>query len=293
MTTWNVQTVMTWSMNYLKERGFENPRLDVETLLSYALQVNRIQLYIAYDRPMSIEERDCFRSLLKERGQGVPVAYLVGLREFMGLDFRVSPEVLIPRPDTETLVELLLERVEDKEIKVLDIGVGSGCVGLSLLHLKQKWQLTGWDVSAAALKIATENAEKHQVSDRVTYLNMSALERANWAAGSWDVIVSNPPYIANDEFQDLCDDVRQYEPHEALFADNDGLRFYQIYADCAFDALRDNGILAVEIGWKQAERVQTLLKKQGWSKIEVIPDLAGRDRVICATKGLGFHAEKS
>ena len=283
---WNVQSIMTWSIDYLNKREIPSARLDVELLLAHTLSVSRIQLYVEYDRPLNEDEKSTFRELLKQRSEGVPIAYLTGVKEFMGFDFMVNPDVLIPRPDTETIVEYIIEHFTEDPVQCLEVGVGSGCIGLSLTKLRPNWQLTGWDISEAAVKVAQENANRLDVEAQVNFIVQDGLDHTAWQGEQWDLVVSNPPYIGDHEHHDVDDGVKKYEPHLALFPGGDGLRFYEMFSQNAFSALKPGGSLIVEFGWQQAESVTAMLQRDQWQDVVVIKDLSGHNRGAIAKKPL-------
>jgi release factor glutamine methyltransferase len=283
---WTIQRIIQWSTGFLKDKNVtESPRLEAEILLAHALGCKRIQLYTSFDKPVTSQEREPFKASLKRRVTGEPVAYITGERDFMSLTFRVTPDVLIPRPDTETLVETVIERLQDRsseELRILDVGTGSGCIAISLAKKLPVAVVTAWDISEKALAVARDNAVSNEVSN-VMFSNRNALDAGNWnGSETFDVIVSNPPYIAHSEKSDLSPSVRDYEPHEALFADVEGLEFYREFAERARKALNPGGFLAVEIGYRQAEKVSDLLRANGWSDVQVVKDLGKNDRVVIA-----------
>lgn len=287
---WTIQRVLLWSTGFLEERRSETPRLDAELLLSHALGCSRIQLYTNYDKPLLADEREPFKAYLKRRAAGEPVAYITGSKEFMGLMFAVTPAVLIPRPDTETLVEVALVQAKQHDdissLSILDVGTGSGCVAVALAKRLPKAALTAWDVSDEALAVANANAARHSVAERIQFAQVDALRRTAWEEESadtpFDLIVSNPPYIAPCERPMLSSSVAAYEPACALFADEGGLTFYRVFADSARRRLRAGGQIIVEIGCSQAEAVAALFEAAGWQQVTVFKDYGKLDRVISA-----------
>jgi release factor glutamine methyltransferase len=212
---WTVRRVLDWTTAHLKQHGSETPRLDAEILLAHARDCRRIELYTRFDEPLTDAQRAVMRDLTKRRAKSEPVAYLVGHREFFSLDLRVTPDVLIPRPDTETLVVELIDAVRPVESpRILDLGTGSGCIAIAAAVNLPSARITATDLSDAALAIARENAEKHAVSDRIRFLRGDLF--APLAQGEqFDVIASNAPYIADHEQETLQNDVRRFEPHAA------------------------------------------------------------------------------
>ena len=274
--TWTLLKLLRWTTDYFAEKGVDNPRLDAELLLAYVLKLDRVGLYLNFDRPLIDEELDAIRPLVKRRGQREPLQYLIGKSEFWSLEFEVSPAVLIPRADTEILVEEALARAGG-EGKLLDVGTGSGAIAVSLATELPGWQVTGLDISAAALAVAGGNAEKNGVAGRVRFLqgDLAELPRQQY-----DLIVSNPPYIAQAEWDSLMPEVRCFEPKQALLAENDGLDCYQKLLAQAPSCLKSGGWLLVETGYQQAAAVQRLFADSGLREIFVRDDYAGQPRVV-------------
>ncbi len=278
--TWTLLKLLRWTTNYFTEKGIDNPRLDAELLLADVLKLDRVGLYLNYDRPLSREELDVVRPLVKKRGQREPLQYLLGSAEFWSLPFKVTPDVLIPRADTEILVEEALARAGSTG-ELLDVGTGSGAIVISLASELPGWQLTGLDISAAALTIARENIESNQVADRVTLLQC---DLAELPAQQYDLIVSNPPYIARREWDELMPEVRCFEPQLALLAENDGLGCYQQLAAQIDSRLKSGGWLLLEIGYQQAVAVQELLTAAGLHNLFIRKDYSGQPRVVGGQK---------
>jgi release factor glutamine methyltransferase len=283
---WTVQRILNWSVDYLKKRGHERARLDVELLLASCLNLSRIELYLQFDRPMSQQERDAFRLWLVRAGGGEPVAYILGSRDFYGRSFDVSPATLIPRPDTEVLVERTGDhlRVNANGIRrVLDIGTGTGCIAISLALEFPEIYFVAADISESALEIAHRNVKKHRVAN-IELVQGDVRTSDFWGKiGSVDLIVSNPPYIAESEKRNLPKSVIDYEPHQALFADRSGLGYYETILDFAVNALTCSGRVTFEVGHTQAQEVVDAFKSRGWSGIETFNDYGGRARVVTGT----------
>lgn len=284
--TWTIKDILLWSSDYLKAKNSDTARLDSELIMCQALSCSRIDLYCHYDKPVNDEERQTIRDSLKKRADGEPVAYILGEKEFYGRSFQVSSDVLIPRPETEHLIEEVLSLHKQRPIeRFLEIGVGSGAIALTLS--KEISQLRGqaWDISKAAILVAESNANKLSV-DSVEFLEMDALSDESWSSheGKLDLICSNPPYIAETETNLMSTSVLDYEPHIALFAANDGLEFYEKIASKAASLLNKGGRVVVEIGAFQAEKVQEIFISRAWSEVRVIEDLAKHPRIIVATK---------
>jgi len=268
--------LLRWSTEYFAGKGIENPRLDAELLLAHCLQLDRVGLYLNFDRPLIAAELDRIRPLVKRRGQREPLQYLLGCTEFWSLEFEVSPAVLIPRADTEVLVEEALSRAGDSG-RLLDVGTGSGAIVISLASELPGWQCEGLEISPAALEVATRNAIRHGVAERVRLLqgDLAELPRQQY-----DLIVSNPPYIAAEEWEELMPEVRCFEPPTALLAGNDGLECYRKLSEQAPSRLNAGGWLLVEIGYRQAEVVQQLFAAAGLQELFVRKDYAGNPRVV-------------
>ncbi len=285
---WTIKDVIQWSTRYLSDVQADSPRLDVELLLADVLSYQRIDLYTKFDQPLTTEERERFKFALRRRMAGEPVAYILGYKEFYGLSFLVNDAVLIPRPDTEHLIERAfkhLDLLDEPSPRVLDVGTGSGCIGLTLKKLRPNLNVEAWDVEARALELAKKNAEELGVA--ITFLQRDALKADSWRpveAVRFDLICSNPPYIGLSEKSMLPPSVLKFEPHTALFAENDGKLFYQSFAEYAPQVLTDDGYIMLEFGYQQSPAVQEIFEAFRWRQIEVIKDLAGHDRVLVARK---------
>jgi len=282
---WTVRRVIEWTTSHLKKHGSESPRLDAEILLAHARGCPRIELYTGFDSLLTDEERSIMRELVRRRAQAEPVAYLVGHREFFSLDFRVTPDVLIPRPDTETLVVELLEIIRGlDQPRVLDVGTGSGCISIAAAVNCPKARFTAVDLIPAALKIAEENARRHLAADRIRFLEGDLFAPLD-ADDSFDVIASNPPYIREDELSGLQEDVRRHEPRAALVGGDDGLAVLRRLVSEAPGRLVPGGHLLTEISPEQAGDVRALFEATGkFREIGVIKDLAGQARVVRAVR---------
>lgn len=281
---WTIGSIIKWTEQYFQDKGVDSPRLDAEVLLSHVLQKERIYLYIHFDEPLEAAELAAFREMVKKRVQRIPVAYIVGAREFMGLRFAVSPAVLIPRPDTEILVEAVIERLKDKsQIKFVDIGTGSGAIVLSLLHYLPLACAVAVDISQDALAVATENAETLLVKDRVDFYQGDIYEPL--AAEKFDAIVSNPPYIPNADIAELEPEVKEFEPYGALAGGLDGLDFYRRLIADGSNRLKDGGFMAFEVGINQAQAVAAIAESvPTFGQTQIIKDYAGIERVVILYK---------
>ena len=280
---WTIGRILKWTEQYFKEKGIESPRLDAEVLLSHILGRERIYLYVHFDEPLEPAELARYREAIKQRVQRVPVAYIIGEKEFMGLTFKVTADTLVPRPDTEILVQAAVERLRARgeTPRFADIGTGSGAICLSILHFLPKAQADTVDISPAARAVAEENAAALGASDRVTFHTGDLL--APLAGQCYDAILSNPPYIPDGDIAALAPEVRLKEPRTALAGGKDGLDFYRRLTADAPAHLKDGGFLAVEIGIHQAAPVAALAVPS-FSRTEILKDYAGIERVVIAWK---------
>lgn len=276
MTGQQVAAAMSDAVKELRSAGIENAPRDARLLMSAALEIPNDRLTLHHQDQLSQPQKSKFLNLLQQRLQRKPVSHLVGYRQFYGRNFKITPDVLDPRPETEILIEIAL-RHQFK--RVLDLGVGSGAILVTLLAETPSAKGVGTDISSQAVLIAGENSSSHGVSDRIT------LPVSNWfddVGGQYDLIVSNPPYIAAHEMDDLQPEVRDHEPREALTDEADGLTAYRTIAKHALNHLSPGGRILLEIGPTQADVVKSLLQNAGLAEIAVFQDLDGRDRVIAA-----------
>lgn len=276
--TWTIGAILSWTGQYFRDKGVATPRLDAEVLLSHILGRDRLYLYLNYDQPLEPAELAAFREAVKQRALRVPVAYITGHKEFMGLDFIVTSDVLVPRPDTEVLVEAALARLAGVSTPVvLDLGTGSGAIIVSLLHRLQAATGVGVDISPGALAVARANAQKHGVAARLALKQGDLF--APVAGQAFDAIVANPPYIPDGDIAGLEPEVR-HEPRTALAGGADGLDFYRRIVAGAPGHLKDGAFLAVEVGCGQAAAVAGLAAVSGLGVEAVIRDYAGIERVV-------------
>ncbi len=282
---WTVGKIIEWTTAHLKKHGSETPRLDAEILLAKARNCPRIQLYVQYHELLTEDERAVMRDLVRRRAQAEPVAYLVGHREFFGLDFRVTPDVLIPRPETETLVlELIAAAKSYTRPRILDIGTGSGCIAVATAVNLPPATITATDISAPAIEIARQNASQHEVAGRMIFHEgdlFAPLETGE----SFDLIVSNPPYVADGEMATLSADIRRHEPQQALRAGPQGLDVIARLVAGAGAHLAPGGSLLMEISPEQAAAVVSLIDQTGaFETARVIKDPSGSERVVAARR---------
>ena len=281
---WTVLRLILWSADYLTNKSVTSGRLDAEHLLAHVLGVNRLQLYLEFERPLAREELDAFRPLLRRRAAREPLQYVIGHQPFRELVLMVTPEVLIPRPETEQLVDVILNWLSVENIQqptVLDIGTGTGAIALSLAA-EAEARVTATDVSVAALGIARSNRLAAGLVERVELLDGSLFEPVEPGA-SFQVIVSNPPYIAEVDEETLEPEVRDWEPRQALFSGADGLDVIRGLVSGAQRYLRPNGLLAMEVGSGQARTVASLLETSGdYAAVRIEQDHAGLERFVLA-----------
>lgn len=285
MTTpdiWTIARVLAWAADDLRTRGQETPRLDAEVLLAHVLGTTRLGLITDSARPLSKQELLAYRELHKRRRNAEPVAYLVGVREFYGRRFRVDKRVLVPRPDTEILVEVALERTRDRSLdaRVLDLCTGSGCVAITLACERPTWSVLGTDLSEDALTVARDNAARLGAAPRAYFRRSDLFADVGGAAAAFDLITANPPYIAESEREELPATVAQFEPSMALFSGADGLDLVRALVAQAPEHLEPNGILAIEIGYGQAPAVAALFERAGFADVDVRKDYGGIERIV-------------
>lgn len=264
----------------------DTPRLDVEILLQKALgDVDRIYIHINLNKELTKEQYDLFLELIKDRLSGRPIAYIVGNREFMGLDFFVKEGVLIPRPDTEPLVEEIIDLCKDKDkVEILDIGTGSGAITISLAKYIEKSKLTSFDISEIPLEVGKKNAISNGVDHKIEFIKSDLFSSIKDKNIKFDIIVSNPPYIPKRDMSTLHTQVKDYEPYNALEGGEDGLDFYRDITKQSNNYLKSNGILAYEVGHDQAKDVSEIMKNNGYTKIYTKKDIQGIDRVVIGFK---------
>ncbi len=259
----------------LSEHEIADAKLDAWYLFSHAFHMNRTAYLLNEDKRAEEAESLYYMELIKRRAEHIPLQYITGTQEFMGLEFAVTPDVLIPRQDTEILAEEALKLCEGRS--VLDLCTGSGCIIISIARLGKPARTTGTDISPKALKVATDNAAR--LGARTEFIQSDLLERVE---GSYDIIVSNPPYIPTGEIETLMPEVKDHEPVLALDGDEDGLRFYRRIAAQSREHLRPNGRLLLEIGYNQGKAVKQILTQEGFADISIRKDLSGHDRVVTA-----------
>jgi len=267
---------------YLREKNVDSPRLSAQLLLSKGLGIDRMGLFLNMDRPLGPAELDALRPLVARRGRGEPAAYIIGEREFYSMAFEVTPDVLIPRPNTELIVEEALKLFgQDEELSFADLGTGSGCLAICLAAKLPKSRGTALDLSPGALAVARRNAVRHGVAGRLSFVE-GPFEELPAVPGGYGLIVSNPPYVSEAEYAELSPEVAGFEPRSALVPGESGLEAYPVVAATARGALSPGGVLMLEIGWKQGPGIKRILESPGcgFQDVTVLADLAGHDRVV-------------
>ena len=286
-SVWTVLSLLRWTTDYFAGKGIETGRLDAECLLAHALGTERLRLYVDFEKPVAADERARFRELVRRRAEDrVPVAHLLGEKEFWSLPLRVSGDVLVPRPDTETLVQAALDRLPDPEaeLRILDLGTGSGAVALALAQERPKAFVTAVDCSPAALGLAADNAERLGLGARLRFLEGDLF--APVAGERFDAVVSNPPYVAEGARAELPPELA-HEPPAALFAGPDGTACLRRIVAAAPVHLLPGGLLALELDPQQADTVKGWLAEAGFEETRTHRDLAGRIRAISTILGAG------
>jgi release factor glutamine methyltransferase len=285
--------VLKEAADTLSSNHIEQARLEAELLLAHVLGLRKEDLIIHPDRELTDPQEEKFQQLIERRCVKEPLAYIVGHREFWSLKFKVNPKVLVPRPETEGVIERLLnlagDETDEKAIRILDVGTGSGILAIVSALEFPKSRVTAVDNSSDALEIARGNALRHQIAERIEFLKMDLMR--DWTLPKndlYDYILSNPPYIPSRELEQLMPDVRDYEPRVALDGGPDGLVCYRCIVANAFPYLKTGGHLIFEVGDDQAGPVEQILQAHdGWDEIEIVQDLSGRDRVVSARRALG------
>jgi len=280
----------------LQGAGIEHFRLEAERLIAYALEMSRVDLFMDRERRLGSDDEERIRSLIDRRMQGEPLQYITGLAEFMSLPFAVDPRVLIPRPETETLVEAVVGRFSRKDPVVLcDIGVGSGAVAVSLARNLPESVVLGVDVSQSALDLAGENAVRNDVVGRVVFRRADVRIEPfdGWELAPFDAVVSNPPYVSQEEWGKLPVEIREHEPRVALCDEGDGLTFFRLIARKSGGVLKPGGWLFLETGDSQGRKVMAILEESGYEGLEILPDLGGIGRVVKGQKGISLTERRN
>jgi release factor glutamine methyltransferase len=275
--------IMNLSKEYLEKKGIESAKLNAELIIAEILKIKRLDIYLNYERPMIDEEIVKIREWIKRRGDKEPLQYILGKEEFYGLTFRVNKAVLIPRQDTEILVEKAVEKLKNREKpKVLDIGVGSGAISISIAYNVTDSVVLGVDISDDAICVARENMELNEIKN-LKLIKSNIFENINY--NEFDMIISNPPYIPDYEYETLMREVKEHEPKMALVADDNGYFFYKKIINEGKNYLVSGGVILFEVGYNQAQKIGELFRLDGnYKDIEIFKDYAKIERVVTAVK---------
>lgn len=269
------------SADFLDKKGIESPRLNAELLLSNILNCKRFDLYLMYDRPLKEDEVIKYREYLKRRSQYEPLQYIVGSVEFYGHTFKVNRDVLIPRQETEVLIETISNAFpRDTSLKILDIGTGTGNIPICLVKLFTSSNFMSIDISPSAIQLAKENAELNKVLGKIEFVNTDVANLNLPDAEKFDVIVSNPPYVAIDEYETLQPEIKVFEPMNSVTDYSDGYRFYKLICERAKDLLKQNGYLFFELGQDQFDKVSKIMEANNFKDIKINKDYLNIERVI-------------
>ena len=289
--TWTTRSLLRWMTDHFEAKGVDSPRVTAEMLLAHVLECDRMRLYMEVDRSASEEERSRLRELVARAGQHEPVQYLIGEASFFSRTFAVNPSTLIPRPSTETILEHLLQSLrregegDPESLLIADVGTGTGCIAISLALQLSQARLIATDISPEALELASSNASRHKVADRIEFRSGSLLEPLADMTGAFDAICSNPPYIPDHEWEAIAPNVKDHEPASALRAGPDGMDFIRPLIAGAGALLKPGGRLLIEIASCNRDAVIELAEKTGdYEQIEVIRDHEGLDRVLTARR---------
>ncbi|MFC1513376.1 peptide chain release factor N(5)-glutamine methyltransferase [candidate division KSB1 bacterium] len=286
----NLLELLKVSIEHLKSQGLDNPKTSCEILLAHTLNMKRLDLYLNYDLQLKESEISEFRKLYKRRLNREPLQYILGETEFMSLPFKINTDVLIPRPETELLVEKIIDfcksKWTDKPLKILDIGSGSGNISVSLAHYLSESEVIGIDVSPESIKVAEANGKLNNVQDRVRFIveDILSVDEDHPDFKDLNVIVSNPPYVTTDSMDILQKEVIDHEPHAALFAGKDGMIFFRKIASIAKNRLNEGGLLVFETGYDIGEKVKSLVMENGFRDVNLIKDYAGINRIVMGIK---------
>jgi release factor glutamine methyltransferase len=287
MNEWTIQKLLTWVTEYLTQKDVDAPRLSAELLLSHVLGLKRIELYTQYNKVVVQEQLDRLRDLVKRAGEHEPVAYLIGRTEFYSIELEVTPDCLIPRPETELLVQRSIEflRKRTGPQQGCDLCTGCGVIAVAIAKNVPDAKVIATDISEPALAVAARNIEKHKLADRIELRHGDLFEPLVPQLDVFDLIACNPPYVSAPEYEALDRNVKEYEPRLALYAGPDGLDLYRRIVEKVREFLKPDGILLLEIGYRQGPPVRELLELTGlFAPIRIDKDLQGHDRVVTALR---------
>lgn len=277
-----VLEVIKLSTDYLQKKGIESPRANAEILLAEILKCKRLELYLSFDKPLSENEVQLCREAIRKRGLRVPLQYIVGNVDFYGLKLLVNENVLIPRPETELLVEKIISETDKSlNLKILDIGVGSGNISLALIKNLPNSKVIAIDVSENALNVAEQNAELNLLQERIEFKMFDILKDDTKKLGNFDLVVSNPPYISVSDFENLEPELKVHEPKIALTDNSDGVSFYKRIIEISEQILNEHGKLYFELGMGQSIQVKKYFEHRNFKNIHVTKDYSGIERIIC------------
>ncbi|MBS4536461.1 peptide chain release factor N(5)-glutamine methyltransferase [Clostridium sp. D2Q-14] len=286
--TATIKNLLKEGLKNLAKREYNNPQLESELILSHLLNIDRAYLYTYPNHVVDDETSREYEKLIQIRNTSYPLQYILGHQEFMGLDFKVEEGVLVPRPDTEILIEELIElskNMDKEKINIMDIGTGSGAISLSLAHYINNSYIYSVDISDKAIEIARKNSKNLELEYKIEFINRDILKGFPDINTKLDMLVSNPPYIPTKDLKELSLEVSKYEPKLALDGGEDGLKFYRFISKNGYDILKYNGVLAFEIGYNQGNDVKQLMEKYGYIDIQIIKDLENRNRVVWGRRG--------
>lgn len=273
------------STEYFEKKGIESPRLNAELLLADILNCKRLDLYLKYDQPLTEDEINKYREYIARRAKREPLQYIIGKVDFFGLELKVNQSVLIPRPETEILVETIINKEKNKDsLLILDIGTGSGNISIALAKNLFQSKIVAVDVSSEALKVAEENAIKHNVINQIELVRKNIFEDTNFYDLKFDIIVSNPPYVSINDYQSLQEEIIHYEPQIAITDNDDGLKFYKIISEIANKNLKTGGRIYLEIGAGKSEQIKNILTSSGFDNIQFVKDYQQINRIIYGMK---------
>ena len=270
---------------YFEKKNIESARLNAELLLAHVLSCKRLDLYLMFDKPLQEAELALYRTLIKKRGERVPLQYLLGEVEFYGMPFNINPSALIPRPETELLVEKCLEKgklIDDPLI--LDIGCGSGIIAICIAKHLPHAKLDALDISEDAIALSKENAEKNAVSEQINFFQTDIKNGDAKLQGSYDIIVSNPPYVSKEEYLTLQEEIVKYEPACAVTDSADGYTFYRLIAERSAQLLKSNGLLFFEMAMDQSTQISEIMASNNFTDLIIYKDYQDIDRVIQGRK---------
>jgi len=277
-----VLEVIKLSTEYLQKKGVESPRANAEILLAEILKCKRLELYLAFDKPLAENEVQVYREAIRKRGLRIPLQYIVGNVEFYGLKLIVNENVLIPRPETELLVEKIInDSDKTTNLKILDIGVGSGNISLSISKNLPNSKVVAIDISKTALDVANQNAKINPLQDRIEFRLFDIMNDNLNSLGKFDLIVSNPPYVSENDYESLEPELKNHEPKIALTDNSNGISFYKHIVEASEQLLKKPGKIYFELGIDQSAQVQEYFKQNNFTNIKITKDYSGIERIIC------------